>query len=64
MKQKLLLLLESTGGLGASACRMQLQIDRCVGHDEAVIGSPTGFEGEERERVCVVFTHISKLSTK
>jgi len=60
LKQTLLLLLESTGGLGASACQMQVQTDRGVDRDEAIIGSPTGFEGEERERVCEVFTHISK----
>jgi hypothetical protein len=60
MKQILLLLLESTGGLGVSACQRQVQADRCVGRDKAIIGSPTGFEGEERERVCEVFAHIQE----
>ena len=64
MKQRLPLLLMSPGGLGADAGQIQVQADRCVGRDEAIIGSPTGFEGEERERVCEVITHISKLSTR
>ena len=64
MKKTLLLLLESIGGLGANDGQMQVQIDRCVGCDEAVIGGPAGFEGEERKWVCEVFTPISKLSTK
>ena len=49
MKKILLFLLESIGGLGANDGQMQVQIDRCVGRDEAVIGGPAGFEGEERK---------------
>jgi len=39
---------------------MQVQTERGVGRDEAIIGSPTTFEGEERKRVGETFTHISK----
>ena len=49
MKQRLPLLLMSPGGLGADAGQMQVQTDRCVGRDEAIIGNPTGFEGKKEK---------------
>jgi hypothetical protein len=64
MKHKLPPLLVSAGGPGADGGQMQVRTGRGVGRDEAIIGSSTTFEGEERERVGEVFTRVSELSTK
>ena len=50
MKQRLPLLLMPPGGLSADGNQIQVQSDRCVGRDKAIIGSPAGFEGEKKRK--------------